>query len=88
MATDIENQNTKIPLFENGATWLRTDCHLHTLKDKEFSFDKNSNDFFNHYIERLKIEKINIGIITNHNKFDKDEYCNLRKKAAKEKVGS
>ena len=86
MATDIENQNTNIPLFENGATWLRTDCHLHTIKDKEFTFDKNPNDFFNHYTERLKAEKINIGIITNHNKFDRDEYSNLRKRALKENI--
>ncbi|HEY5393255.1 MAG TPA: hypothetical protein VIJ57_14120 [Hanamia sp.] len=86
MTTDIENQDTNISLFENGATWLRTDCHLHTIKDKEFTFDKNPNDFFNHYTERLKAEKINIGIITNHNKFDRYEYVNLRKKAMKENI--
>jgi hypothetical protein len=79
MATNIENQNTDQSLFENGATWLRADFHLHTIKDKEFKFDGNPNDFFNQYIDRLIAEKINVGIITNHNKFDKEEYSNLRK---------
>lgn len=86
MATNIENQNTDQSLFENGATWLRADFHLHTIKDKEFKFDGNPNDFFNQYIDRLIAEKINVGIITNHNKFDKEEYSNLRKKAQKENI--
>lgn len=86
MATNIENQNTDQSLFENGATWLRADFHLHTIKDKEFKFDGNPSDFFNQYIDRLIAEKINVGIITNHNKFDKEEYSNLRKKAQKENI--
>jgi len=73
-------------IFENGATWLRADFHLHTIKDKEFQFTGSPNDFFNQYMERLKAEKINIGLITNHNKFDKEEYNNLRKKALKEQI--
>ncbi|MEO8962806.1 MAG: TrlF family AAA-like ATPase [Ginsengibacter sp.] len=86
MAADMEPENRNNSIFENGAIWLRAEFHLHTIRDKEFKFDRSSNDFFNYYIERLKIEKINIGIITNHNKFDKDEYCNLRKKASKENI--
>lgn len=73
-------------IFENGATWLRADFHLHTMKDKEFKFTDNPNDFLNRYVEKLKSENIRIGIITNHNKFDKDEYNNLRKKALKEEI--
>ena len=73
-------------IFENGATWLRTDFHLHTIKDNEFQPIANPNDFFNRFIERLKAEEINIGVVTNHNKFDKDEYVNLRKKAFKEHI--
>ncbi|MBA4053894.1 MAG: hypothetical protein C0490_04205, partial [Marivirga sp.] len=75
-----------INIFENGATWLRADFHLHTIKDKEFQFTDNPNEFFNQYINRLKEENISIGIITNHNKFDKEEFQNLRKKAAKESI--
>lgn len=73
-------------IFENGATWLRADFHLHTHKDKEFSALENPNDFFNQCIARLKEEEINIAVITNHNKFDRDEYINFRKKALKEDI--
>lgn len=73
-------------VFENGATWLRADFHLHTIKDKEFSFENTPTDFFNQYIQQLKDEKVNIGVLTNHNKFDKDEYVNLRKKAIKDDI--
>lgn len=76
----------EINIFENGATWLRADFHLHTIKDKEFQFNGNANDFFNQYVERLKKEKVSVALITNHNKFDKDEYQNLRKKALKENI--
>jgi|GEM_PF-2614105 len=58
----------KSKIFENGATWLRTDFHLHTRADKEFSFASNENDFVRLYIERRKEQKVNAGIITNHNK--------------------
>jgi len=80
MDTEVSN------IFENGATWLRADFHLHTIRDKEFQQIENKNDFLNLFIERLKIEKINIGVITNHNKFDREEYVNLRKKALKEQI--
>lgn len=86
MADNIQNFNLQNLLFENGATWLRADFHLHTIKDKEFKFDGNPNDFFNQYVERLQVEKINIGVITNHNKFDKEEYLNLKRKAQKENI--
>jgi predicted ATPase len=74
-------------IFENGATWLRADFHLHTKADKEFSYSGNENDFCRLYIEKLKEQNINIGVITNHNKFDKNEFVALRKKALKEGIG-
>lgn len=74
-------------IFENGATWLRADFHLHTKADKEFSYVGNDNDFCQLYIEKLKKQNINIGVITNHNKFDKNEFVALRKKATKEGIG-
>lgn len=82
MSTELNTVN----LFENGAIWLRADFHLHTIKDKEFKFDGIPTDFFNQYVQRLKEEEINICVITNHNKFDKDEYANLRKKAIKDNI--
>lgn len=81
----MENETKDI--FENGATWLRGDFHLHTKADKEFSYSGNENDFCRLYIEKLKEQNINIGVITNHNKFDKAEFIALRKKAIKEGIG-
>lgn len=81
----MENETKNI--FENGATWLRADFHLHTKADKEFSYTGNENDFCRLYVEKLKEQNINTGIITNHNKFDKNEFVALRKKAIKEGIG-
>jgi predicted ATPase len=80
---DNETKN----IFENGATWLRGDFHLHTKADKEFDYKGNANDFCRLYIEQLKSQNINVGLITNHNKFDKNEFVALRKKALKEGIG-
>lgn len=74
-------------IFENGATWLRGDFHLHTKADKEFAYVDNENDFCRLYIEQLKRQNISLGVITNHNKFDKTEFVALRKKAFKEGIG-
>jgi predicted ATPase len=81
----MENETKNI--FENGATWLRADFHLHTKADKEFSYTGNENDFCRLYIEKLKEQNINVGVITNHNKFDKNEFVALRKNALKEDIG-
>lgn len=82
----MENETKNI--FENGATWLRADFHLHTKADIEF--DKKGfeeNDFCRLFVEKLKEQNINVGVITNHNKFDKTEFVALRKKALKEGIG-
>lgn len=80
-------ENETINIFKNGATWLRADFHLHTKADKEFSYTGNENDFCRLYVEKLKEQNINAGVITNHNKFDKNEFVALRKKAIKEGIG-
>lgn len=77
----------KVDIFENGAIWLRADFHLHTKADKEFTYTDSDNDFCRLYVEQLKSQNINIGVITNHNKFDKNEFVALRKKALKEGIG-
>ncbi len=82
----MENETKNI--LENGATWLRADFHLHTKADNEFlkkGFDENN--FCRLYVEKLKEQNINVGVITNHNKFDKNEFVALRKKANKEGIG-
>lgn len=80
------NNESKI-ILENGASWLRADFHLHTKADKEFAYTGGENDFCRLYLEQLKSQNINVGVITNHNKFDKNEFLALRKKALKEGIG-
>jgi len=77
----------KINIFRNGSTWLKADFHLHTNADEEFSYFDEENDFARQYIEQFKKQNIGIGVITNHNKFDKEEFVSLKKKAKKENIG-
>ena len=70
-------------MFEQGVSYVRTDFHLHTKKDKEFCYSGQENDFVKDYVQALERAQIGLGVITNHNKFDYDEYKALRKKARK-----
>lgn len=72
--------------FKNGSVWVRADFHLHTRADKEFEYENDENAFVGQYISRLKDQGIAVGVITNHNKFDKDEFVALSKKARKEEI--
>ena len=73
-------------VFKNGSVWLKADFHLHTRADKEFKYDGDENDFVKAYVDLLKSEDIGIGVVTNHNKFNKDEFNLLRKQAAKNNI--
>lgn len=73
-------------IFEYGSTWLRADFHLHTKEDKEFQFVGADNEFVNLYIEKLKSDNIQMGLITNHNKFSYSEYKALAKRGLKEEI--
>lgn len=73
-------------MFENGSEILRFDCHLHTDKDKEFKYKGEQNSFVSEYVEKLERERIAIGVITNHNKFDVNEYKAIRKAAKKKDI--
>lgn len=73
-------------IFYDGMKWLRADFHLHTRADKEFQYSGNVNDFNEAYIKQLAEEGVSIGVITNHNKFDRDEFKSLRKTANKQKI--
>lgn len=66
--------------------WLRADFHLHTKADKEFSCSELDSEFIGRYIDKLADEKVSIGVITNHNKFDREEYRALRKAAWKKGI--
>ena len=78
--------NKEIQLFENGSTWLRADFHLHTKADKEFEYNDDDNSFVTNYVAKLEEQKIRIATITNHNKFDKNEFKAISKKARKQEI--
>ncbi|MCK9171530.1 MAG: hypothetical protein M0P01_14055, partial [Treponema sp.] len=83
-------------VFKNGSIWVKADFHLHTRADKEFKYTQSESDkekeydpkntFSSDYITALKKAGIGIGVITNHNKFDKNEFSCLFKKAEKEQI--
>lgn len=74
--------------LSKGASWVRADFHLHTRADKEFRSDREESDgvFTRKYVEQLKAEGVGVGVITNHNKLDYDEFNRLKKKARKEGI--
>ncbi|PZN70746.1 MAG: histidinol-phosphatase [Candidatus Methylumidiphilus alinenensis] len=76
----------KESFFQNGTTWLRADFHLHTKADKEFQYDSEENSFVSAYVEALSKAGIRIGVITNHNKFDVNEFKALNKAARKQAI--
>lgn len=72
--------------FAHGSRWVRADFHLHTRRDREFKDSGDEKDFVSHYVAALKVAGIQVGVITNHNKFDRDEFKVLRKAARKEEI--
>ena len=82
---DMIMKNEK-DVFQNGSCWLKADFHLHTIADKEFICNVDKKIFIQKYIEQLKSTNTSVGVITNHNKFDKSEFVELKKAAAKEDI--
>ena len=78
--------NMESVLFNRGMKWLRADFHLHTNADKEFQYSGAESEFNGQFINRLVEEGISIGVITNHNKFDRDGFKSLRKAATKQNI--
>lgn len=72
-------------MFENGIETIRADFHLHTRKDKEFKYNGEENDYIKLYVKGLVDAGIGIGVITNHNKFDENEYKAIKRAAKKRK---
>jgi predicted ATPase len=73
-------------VFLLGSRWLRADFHLHTKADKEFSYTGEDREYLSGYVQALKDAGINVGVITNHDKFDLAEFKTLRKTAKKEEI--
>ncbi|MCE5344057.1 MAG: AAA family ATPase [Eubacteriales bacterium] len=67
--------------FDFGSEILCVDFHLHTRRDQEFEYTGQEDAFVCEYVDALKQRCINVGVITNHNKFDLGEYKALCKKA-------
>lgn len=74
-------------IFESGSCWLKADFHLHTRADKEFRYVGHENDYIKQYIDTLQAADIKLGVITNHNKFDLNEFKQLKKSAKKVGIG-
>ncbi len=72
--------------FLHGSRWVRTDFHLHTRADREFSYTGDDDYYFSNYVDALKSAGISVGVITNHNKFDHDEFKALRKTAREKEI--
>ena len=70
-------------IFSHGSQWVRSDFHLHTNADKEFSYAGDEDKYLASYADALEAAGISLGAITNHNKFEYNEFKNLRKKAKK-----
>jgi ABC-type cobalamin/Fe3+-siderophores transport system ATPase subunit len=85
-APGTSNLESHSSVFEHGSGWLRADFHMHTLADKEFSYSKSSNFFVSDYVAALKSAGIRIAVITNHNKFDREEFKTVAKLARKEEI--
>ena len=72
--------------FEQGAQWVRADFHLHTRADREFNCTVDDDFYNSSYVEALEKAQIQLGVITNHNKFDFEEFRSLRKTARKKGI--
>lgn len=73
--------------FPRGAEWVRVDFHLHTKADKEFKYAGDENFYNSAYVDALEKAGIRLGVITNHNKFDFEEFKSLRATARRKKIG-
>lgn len=82
----MNEQVEKKGIFNNGSIWLRADFHLHTKADSEFEYIGEEDYYYSRYVDKISEEKINIGVITNHNKFDLVEYEALYKTAKKKDI--
>jgi predicted ATPase len=73
-------------LFDHGSAWVRADFHMHTLDDKEFAYARPPNYFVSDYVAALKSAGLRVAVITNHNKFERDEFKTLAKVARKDEI--
>ena len=82
----MPQQRKQYGLFKHGSVWLKADFHLHTAADKEFTYEGERDYYTSNYVAKLNEKNIRVGVITNHNKFDCDEFKELSKAARKKEV--
>ncbi len=82
----MREEQKKTDLFARGSAWVRGDFHLHTRADGTFLYSGEDDRFVADYVAALQKAGIGLGIITNHNTFDKGEFQALRKKARQENI--
>jgi energy-coupling factor transporter ATP-binding protein EcfA2 len=85
-------------IFRHGASWVRADFHLHTIKERHSSRKKlrdewrnpdgsyREDEFVRGFVERLVSEEIKIACITNHDLLDYSEYKAIARKALKHEI--
>lgn len=82
----MDKLQKKYKTFKHGAVWLRADFHLHTKADKEFVYLGDEDYYYSAFVNQLEVNEISVGAITNHNKFDIEEYKILCKAARKKEI--
>lgn len=85
-------------IFRHGASWVRADFHLHTIKESHSSRKKlrdewrnsdgsyREDEFVRAFVERLVSEGIKVACITNHDLLDYNEYKAIAKRALKHDI--
>ena len=58
-----EENGARSTVFDAGLELIKADFHLHTQKDKEFSYTGEQNDFVKSYIDALKQDNIGVGVL-------------------------
>lgn len=82
----MSGEKKRYQTFAHGAAWLRADFHLHTKADGEFIYADNEDYYYAAYVDQLVKQGIQVGTITNHNKFDLEEFQALSKTARKREI--
>lgn len=69
--------------FEHGSRWVRADFHLHTAATDEFNKREVVRDTYaRDFVNRLRVQGLQVAVVTNHNRFDKDEFLVLKAEAS------
>jgi chromosome segregation protein len=68
--------------FKHGSRWVRADFHLHTAAADEFNKREVVKEtYVQDFVNRLCKQGIQLAVVTNHNRFDKDEFVALKAEA-------